>query len=227
MLVKYKFVVNNILSPEGKVSIHLGNSEVSNSLLSYFNSRSWKRGFIKLKKFNISLLPITDFLKEEEYLSSVNGKNSAAYFSRRCTKMGYTVRSFNPNNQIEEIFTINTSSTERQGRVMDKNYQIKVNEWPTDEENQWFGIFSEEGKLVAYVWTYIAGEMVLINRILGHADFLKDNIMYLLMTKVVAAFVQSDEINYLMYDTFGKVENGLVLFKKRIGFKPYTVNFER
>lgn len=224
---KYKFLINNILSPTGKVSIHLGNSETAIKLITYFNSRSWKRGFLKLKKYNISLLPIDQFSKEEDYLASVNGKNSAAYFSRRCSKMGYAFRAFNPNDQIDAIYEINTSSTERQGREMDESYKVKVNDWPSDEVNQWFGIFTAEGKLVAYVWTYYVGEMVLINRILGHGDYLKDNVMYLIMTSVVSECVKSDEINFVMYDTFGKVENGLVMFKKRIGFKPYTVNFKR
>jgi hypothetical protein len=224
---KYKFLIKNILSPEGKVAIRLGNSDTANRLLSYFNSRAWKRGFLKLKKYNISLLPINQFSKEDDYLASVNGKNSAAYFSRRCAKLGYTFQSFNPNNEIEAIFEINTSSTERQGREMDESYKQLVAEWPNDEVNKWLGIYSKEGKLVAYVWTYVVGEMVLINRILGHGDYLKENVMYLLMASVVSTFVNDNQINFIMYDTFGKFENGLVMFKKRIGFKPYTVNFKR
>lgn len=227
MAFKYKFLLNNILSPAGKVSIHLGNSETADRLLVYFNTRKWNRGFLKLKKFNISLLPIDQFSKDEDYLASVNGKNSAAYFSRRCSKMGYTFQSFNPNDEIDAIFEINTSSTERQGREMDESYKLLVTEWPNDDVNNWFGIYSKEGKLVAYVWTYVVGEMVLINRILGHGDYLKENVMYLLMTSVVSTFVNDNRINFIMYDTFGKFENGLVMFKKRIGFKPFTVNFKR
>ena len=224
---KYKFLIKNILSPTGKVFIHLGNSETAKKLLTYFNSRSWKRGYLKLKKYNISLLPIVQFSVEEEYLASVNGKNSAAYFSRRCAKLGYTFQSFNPNDEIVAIFEINTSSTERQGREMDESYKQLVAEWPNDEVNKWFGIYSKEGKLVAYVWIYLVGEMVLINRILGHGDYLKDNVMYLLMTNVVSKFINVRQINFIMYDTFGKFENGLVMFKKRIGFKPFTVNFKQ
>lgn len=224
---KYKFLINNILSPTGKVSIHLGNSDTAMKLITYFNSRSWKRGFLKLKKYNISLLPIDQFSKDEDYLASVNGKNSASYFSRRCSKLGYIFQPFNPNTEIDAIFEINTSSTERQGREMDESYKLFVAEWPNDEMNKWFGIYSKEGKLVAYVWTYVVGEMVLINRILGHGDYLKENVMYLLMTNVVSTFVNDNRINFIMYDTFGKFENGLVMFKKRIGFKPFTVNFKR
>jgi hypothetical protein len=224
---KYKFLIKNILTPTGKVTISIGNSATANKLLTYFNSRSWKRAFIKLKKYNIALLPIDQFSKEEDYLTSVNGKNSAAYFSRRCSKLGYTFQTFNPNHAIDAIFEINTSSSERQGRAMEESYNKLVSEWPCDEIHKWFGIYSSDGKLVAYVWTYIVGEMVLINRILGHGDFLKDNIMYLLMTSVVSEFIQVKESNFIMYDTFGQVENGLVLFKKRIGFKPYTVNFKQ
>ncbi len=222
---KFKFLIKNILSPEGKVIIHLGKSELSKRLLKYFNSRSWKRGFIKLKKYNISLLPIAIFSNGEEYLTLVSGKNSAAYFSRRCTKLNYTFHKLNPNMFINDIFEINTSSSERQGRTMDESYLIKVEEWQHDEENKWFGIYSLEGKLVAYAWTYEVGEIALINRILGHGDYLKDNIMFLLMTNIVSYYIALNKTKFIMYDTFGKVENGLVMFKKRIGFKPFTVNF--
>ena len=182
---------------------------------------------IKFKKFNIALLPINKFTGEDDYLKTVNGKNSAAYFSRRCSKLNYSFRLFNPNDEITAIYEINTSSEMRQGRKMDQNYSKFVTVWPNNKVNKWFGVYSNESKLVAYVWVYIIGEMVLINRILGHSDYLKENIMYLLMTNVVSYFIHDTRINFIMYDTFGKTENGLVLFKKRIGFKPYTVNFIR
>jgi hypothetical protein len=139
--------------------------------------------------------------------------------------MGYTLQKFNPNNELELIFEINTSSEERQGRKMQQSYLNKTTHWPNDDVNHWYGIYSTEGKLVAYMWLYLVGEMVLINRILGHKDHLKNNVMYLMITKVIAGFINSNKIKYVMYDTFGRSENGLVLFKKRIGFKPYTVNF--
>lgn len=225
MNMSIKFLLKNILAPFGRVTIKLGDTEISNRLLKYFNRRSWNRAFIKLKKYNISLIAIDQFSSIESYLSSINGKNSAAYFSRRCEKMGYTLKKINPNDELESIYKINTSSQERQGRKMGKSYLNRVDHWPNDEVNQWYGIYSSDGRLVAYMWLYLVGEMVLINRILGHKDHLKNNVMYLMTTKVIAGFINSNKIKYVMYDTFGRSENGLVLFKKRIGFKPYTVNF--
>jgi hypothetical protein len=69
-------------------------------------------------------------------------------------------------------------------------------------------------------------ELILINRILGHANHLKNNVMYLLLTKYVTTKISNLQYSkYLMYDTFGKKKNGLVQYKNRLGFQPYTVNY--
>lgn len=220
-----KFLVKNIFRPEGKISIQLGNDIGAKRYLNYFNQKSWKRGFIKNKKYNISLLPISSYQNPEEYLLSVNGKNSAYYFSRRCEKMGYSFKPFDPNSKIDAIYAINMSADERQGRKMDEAYRTKVLEWPSDEANIWYGIFSSDQELVGYVWTVNIGELTIINRILGHQAHLKNNVMYSLVTNVIGKAIEEKLVRYIMYDTFGRKQNGLVLFKKRIGFKPYTVNF--
>lgn len=227
----YNLLIKNILHPFGKISISLGSSLNAIRLIKYFNKRTVRRFFLKNKKFNVALISLVEFDTPEEYMRTVNGKNSAFYFSRRCEKMGYKFRHFSPNDEIDAIFEINTSSAQRQGKEMDESYRTKVERWPEDDVNRWFGVYSNEGILVAYIWTYVVGEMVLINRILGHKEHLKNNVMYLLITKVICVFIgqrneHKDRINYIMYDTFGRRDNGLVLFKKRIGFKPYTVNFK-
>ena len=68
-------------------------------------------------------------------------------------------------------------------------------------------------------------DLSLINRILGHDEHLKNNVMYFLIVSFVKDIITSTVNRVIMYDTFGKNQNGLVMFKKRIGFKPYTVNF--
>ena len=223
----YKFLLRNIFFPRGKVSVHVGDSPTAINLLNYFNKRQWNRAFIKTKKFNISLLNLQKFESSKDYIASVNGKNSAAYFSRRCLKLGFEVSKFNPNLEIESIFAINTSMSERQGRQMDSSYSILQKEWPSGENHSWYGVYNADKQLVAYAWIYEVRELITVNRILGHGNYMKDNIMYLLLTEVVTTYIDQKRVKYMMYDTFGKHDNGLVLFKKRIGFEPYTVNFQR
>lgn len=222
---EFAFLWNNIVHPYGKVTISLGNEENGNRLRKYFNHRSWKRLLIPNKKYNCSVINLSVFTDFEDYLKTVKGKNSADYFRRRSMKLGYEWRAFDPNQYIDAIFSINTSVGARQGREMDSNYKQKVAHWPNDENNTWIGIFNSDGDLVSYVWLVFANELVLINRILGKAQFLKDNIMYLNTLGAIEYVFNEQKAIYLMYDTFGRKSNGLVLFKKRIGFKPYTVYF--
>ena len=94
--MKFKFLLKNILTPTGKVTISIGNSATANKLLTYFNSRSWKRAFIKLKKYNIALLPIDQFSKEEDYLTSVNGNDDVAP-----TRLGLTQCLLSKNHGVK------------------------------------------------------------------------------------------------------------------------------
>ena len=225
MKIDWKFIYNNVITPYDKIKIHLGESEEGKRYLIYFNLRTFKRGFIKLKKYNCAVLDTRKFSQIEEYISTIKGKNSADYFSRRCEKLMYSFRTFNPNDEINAIFEINNSVKTRQGRLMDEAYTKKITNWPNNEQNIWYGVFSNEGKLVSYLWSVKMKDLSLINRILGHDEHLKNNVMYFLIVSFVKDIITSTVNRVIMYDTFGKNQNGLVMFKKRIGFKPYTVNF--
>lgn len=227
MVSDLKFLIKNILSPEDKIVINLGETQLGLGYKKAFNARSWKRLFIPSKRYNCCLINFKNHKSFDAYLQTVNGKNSAAYFARRSKKMQYEWNLFDPNEFIDDIHRIHTSKTERQGRTMDADYLTKVTYWPSDEQNQWIGVFNQDGNLVSYVWLVLLNELVLVNRILGDGNYLKDNIMYLNVLGAIEFIYNQPMVGnrYLMYDTFGRKQNGLVLFKKRIGFKPYTVKF--
>lgn len=220
-----KFLFNNILHPVAKIDVFLGKSDIGQRYKSAFGKRSWRRLFIPSKKYNCSIIELHKYHDFEDFLKTVKGKNSADYFRRRAMKLNYCWKVFNPNEHVEDIYRINTSVEERQGRQMDQSYREKVSQWPHDDQNVWIGVFNPEGLLVSYVWLIFIEDLILINRILGDGAFLKDNIMYLNVLGAIEYIFQNDKARILMYDTFGRRLNGLVLFKKRIGFKPYTVNF--
>jgi hypothetical protein len=72
---------------------------------------------------------------------------------------------------------------------------------------------------VGYVELYIYGNFAMINRILGHKDYLKFGIMNI-MVKECVQYAISNNIKYINYLTMqNKNNNSLSAFKKRVGFR--------
>jgi hypothetical protein len=179
---------------------------------------------VRNKTLGVALIDTTAFSAPEAYIQSVNGKNSAAYFARKASRAGYAFKPIDPNLLGSEIFEVNTSVKERQGREMDSAYFNRDMNYPAGPGHRYFGVFIE-GKLVAYCWLMVLGELVLVNRLLGHGDHLKNGVMYLLMTEAITAAIANREGRYIMYDTYFGASEGLKMFKERLGFRPYRVSW--
>ena len=91
------------------LKITLDNSLEGRRIHSSFNKIHSRYLFIKQKSIGIALIKLRDFNNAEDYIKSVNGKNSAAYFSRKAVKAGYGFKSIEINNLTNEIFEINNS----------------------------------------------------------------------------------------------------------------------
>jgi hypothetical protein len=181
----------------------------------------------KNKTQGVELINTFLFSNSLAYITSVKGKNSADYFSRRAVKSGYSFRPIIPEKHLEEILSINISAGTRQGRTMDDSYKDRKKIYPMDDHNKYYGVFKEE-KLVAYIWVSVHGELAILTRLLGHADYLKDGIMYLLLTSTISEIIdRTKEIKFIMYDTFFGASEGLKLFKSRLGFRPYKVTWKQ
>lgn len=219
-------VVSEILSLP-KVSINLNvNDSDAEKLFHSFNSRHPRFPVIRRKTIGVMLLNLNNYTKIEDYLKTVSGKNSTAYYSRRCAKEGYEFKSFNPNDYQDKILEINMSQPERQGIKMSKPYSERI-EYQINEKNIYGGIFLHR-ELVAYIWFRVQGELIIVNRILGHAEHLKKGVMYLLFSSAVNYILQKKiTVKWMMYDTFFGAKEGLKLFKTRLGFKPYIVRWKR
>ena len=152
--------------------------------------------------------------------------------SRFATNKGYVFTWINPSEHIKEIMEINTSSEMRGGRPMDRHYV----EWEMVEK--YFtttdaipAVVDADGRARAYVDVVTVGEVAILSRILGHAQYLSNGIMYLLIEGLVDHLVaQKQETGlplWLMYDTFGLpgAREGLRYFKERLGFRPYRVKW--
>lgn len=211
-----------------KITIQLDTSDAENLYLYNTLIKPHPRFFIiKNKELGVEIIQLRNFKSFNEYYESVNGKNSAAYFTRKCLKNNYSFIEIDPNLRAQEIIDINISSNERQGRKMDDSYLNKNFIYPISEKHKYYGV-EKDNLLVAYIWLRYSGELAIVNRILGHGSHLNQGIMYLLCTETVKVlFNNYKNCNYLMYDTFFGATDGLKLFKKRIGFEPYKVSWKK
>jgi hypothetical protein len=195
-------------------------------MYNYYTRRHPRFFVIKNKTIGVALIALNQFLKFEDFLSTVSGKNSAAYYARRSEKSGYQFRLIDPNSYSERIQAIHLSAPVRQGKTMSATYLNPLKEYPQNAQNSYYGLFKEQ-ELIAYLWCVRSGELITFNRLLGHADYLKDGVMYhLLISGIKEIFQMENRPKFIMYDTILGASEGLGLFKKRLGFKPYRVTWQ-
>ena len=206
-------------------TVTLGSDPDGKNLYASFNSRHPKLFLVKKKTIGVALIDKLNFPSAEAYLKSVNGKNSAAYFSRKAVGAGCHFEEIDPTIHAEGIHEIHLSQGSRQGREMDDSYKTKITDYPVNDHNAYYGVFKDD-KLVAYLWIVKSGELMLMNRIMGHSNFLDHGIMYLLVTSFVQLSYGLKQ-TVIMYDTLLGGTDGLKMFKKRCGFKPYRVKWNQ
>lgn len=215
-----------------KVSISFSgftNETKEKYLETYKYFTKWHRlKFFRNKTLGVALINLNLYKNFDEYYKSINGKNSAGYYSRKALKRKYSFVEINRNNYIDDIYEINTSSTMRQGRIMSSSYMQKQDNYQNEINYRYFGVINEEGKLLAYCNIGFYGEFALVTTLLGHKKYLNDGIMYLMMievNKIIFNDYKKNGYKYIMYDTFFGASDGLKKFKKKLGYKAYKVKW--
>lgn len=214
-----------------KVTIEIIDNDTSGEveeLYKYFNKRHPKYKIIRNKTLGVMLFNIPKTV--EEYESLISGKNSVMYYSRRCTKLGYYTDYFIKNKHLDDMYDINVSSDNRQGRSMSKQYLEEVPKEEKKEAVSYFGVFTSDKKLVGYIRIINTPNLYVISQLLGHDKYQNDNIMYLILHDLITSLIEKNKDNnkevYLMYDTYFGGSQGIKLYKKRHAFKPYKVKWK-
>lgn len=147
----------------------------------------------------------------------------------RAQRRGYRFVHVARHERVDEIHAINTSATERQGRPMSAGYAAKpsaspdpISTCPTHGVHP-YGVENADGILVAYLWIYRAGDLALVSQILGHADHLADEIMYLLWEGMVDAELR--EPGFVIYNRHDSGTDGLRFYKERVGLAKTLVRW--
>jgi hypothetical protein len=210
-----------------KRRISLGNSSNGHALYEWFTQPHDRLPIIGNKTLGVELLDLQAFDHFEHYLKCINGKNSAAYYRRKALSKGYTFADIDRNQFIDDIFEVNSSRENRQGRQMHPLYFEKPTEYIDEPDWLYLGFLNSSGKLVAYLNLQVSNEVAVVRTLLGHGQHLNDGIMYFLLIEAARRIYDRGSCRYLMYDMYFGSSAGLRLFKHKLGFKPYWISWRR
>jgi hypothetical protein len=141
----------------------------------------------------------------------------------RCQRRGYVFNEVDYSQYADDIYAINTSLDQRQGRPMADGYlhhieRGRLPQFPCDLHNtRTYGVLSPRLNLVAYLTLHRSNELAMVSMILGHGDYLIDEIMYLLFAGMVED--QAGYAGILYYNRHDSGQEGLRFYKERVGFR--------
>jgi len=192
-----------------------------------FTARHPRLKLPRAKTWGVALLPVPASF--DEYLAA--RPRSLHRARRRALGGGFEVRPFASSEHLDEILEINGSAPARQGVAMKTSYlkPASLERW-AERHPSCEGAFGGDGRLRAYVTAPEVGDTVILNRLLAHAAFLREGVMYLLVTEVVGRLAEQRAAegrpSWVMYDTLRGARPGLEEFKRRLGFEPYRVRWK-
>lgn len=177
-----------------------------------------------------------EWLKSEipAAILELDGREPMKYFNataanryRHGLRTGYCATSISWSDRdefLQDIFEINTSLPDRQGKPMKSNYleQPKPMLEPAavcvDHHSSFIGCFKDD-KLVGYISANFCGELAAASQIIGHGDHLKNGVMLVLWAEFVRA-CQCRAIRIIVYSRWSDGKEGLKYWKHSVGMKP-------
>lgn len=154
------------------------------------------------------------------------GHRTARKRAARAGRLGYRFAEIDRSQYADDIYEINVSLPERQGRPMAAGYLQRHQYSPLPAYTcdlhriREYGVLAGD-RLVAYLVLYRSGELALISQILGHGDTLADDVMYLLGAGAIRAqFAHGGVVYYNRHDSG---TDGLRYYKERLGFRPADI----
>jgi hypothetical protein len=165
----------------------------------------------------------------EQYFMLVDG--SARRNFKKAERAGYRFDRIDFNEHLEDIAEIRRSTTVRQGPVPERYLkgEVKAEATPASRSSTHdyprFGVL-QNGKLVAYASCFVAGEVCLVNNILGHAAHQEEGVMPRLIAGIAEyVYARHPKVRYFGYDTYFGASQTLRRFKKKMRFEPYRVRW--
>lgn len=159
-----------------------------------------------------------------EYLATHRTARKRAQHARN---LGYRFATIDRQEHAEDVYAINTSTPERQGRRMSDGYWQRPVFGPNPvlcerHHVYTYGVLRDD-RLDAYLWLYRVGDLAMVSSILGHAYRLRDDIMWLLATETLRE--QAEIGGVAFYNLHASGTDGLRYFKERLGFRPMEIQW--
>jgi hypothetical protein len=228
-LMPYRLTITWEVATAPRAQIALFGGPVAERAYESFTAPHPRFKAVGRKQWGVALLPLpTSF---EEYLGGPS-RELVRRKRKRAHSKGFSFGEFHAPERVKEILEINLSAPVRQGQAMEPNYlsEQAVQRFAKSAERL-YGVFDAEGRLRAYAYAPLLGDVGSFHRLLGHAKVLQEGIMYLLISDVIATYIERKcEVGHpawAMYDSFWGAREGLAHHKKRLGFRPYRVDWVR
>ncbi|OGV59646.1 MAG: hypothetical protein A2498_13815 [Lentisphaerae bacterium RIFOXYC12_FULL_60_16] len=149
----------------------------------------------------------------------------------KAQRLGYRFEPIDYNRYVDDIAAIRRSTEVRQGRMPESYLKGPVEPCrnppskTTVHDYPYFGVL-KEGRLVAYAGVLVAGELGMIEHILGHAEHQADGVVPLLVSGMAGVLVGGyPSVRYYGYGTWFGAGTTLRRFKRKFGFRPYRVRW--
>lgn len=171
----------------------------------------------------VSLMPVPDSRAEWEAEHRTARKRAW-----RAERLGYRFAEVDLSAFNADVYRINTSLEQRQGRPMSDGYRKPISRGPLPSYDcerhriRTFGVLRGD-RLLAYLTLHRVGELALVSMILGHGAHLPDDIMYLLFAGAVDA--EAGAGGWFYYNRHDSGTDGLRYYKERTGFAAADVEF--
>ena len=191
------------------------------------NSRHKRFPLIRSLQYGVALYPLLQ--RGDAYFDAIEA--SARRNVRKARRLGYTFSRINFNAHRAEIGAIVRSAPVRQG-PMPEHMLVGEVQPIADPVSQtpfhdyfYVGVFGNN-ELRAYAACMVAGELFAITDIYGHAAYLADGIVPLMLVEIVrCARTEYPQTRYCMYDKYFGAGETLRRFKKKFLFLPYKVQW--
>lgn len=147
----------------------------------------------------------------------------------RAHRFGYRFHQINREAYADDIYAINTSMPERQGRPMSDGYHDRPRYGPNPVRCErhhvyTYGVLDTDDTLAAYLWLYRVGDLAMVSTILGHGSHLKNDVMFLLFLGMIHD--QYPLGGTVFYNLWSSGQEGLRQFKERVGLSPREIGWE-
>ena len=193
-------------------------------------ARHPKLPLIKKKKYGFALFKLDN--DPESFMKAIESSGRRNY--KKAVRNNYTFKRIAFNEHIDDIWDIRKSTTQRQGEMPESFVTQRPKEASIPDSNSnthdypYFGVFSEEGKLVAYAGCIVAGDLMEVEHVYGHKAFQKDGVVPMrYISMAMHAVEHFPEAKYYAYGSFLGASDTMKRFKKKFQFKPHNITWHK